>query len=101
MISKKLTIPLLLASCFSFHAEKHLFDGKTLNGWDGNPAHWSVQDGSIVGENTEKNPTKGNTFLIWKDGALKDFDLSLDYKIEGGNSGIQYRSFIKPGKQDG
>lgn len=101
MIYKKLTLPLLLASCFSLHAEKHLFDGKTLNGWDGNPAHWSVQDGSIVGENTKENPTKGNTFLIWKDGTLKDFDLSLDYKIEGGNSGIQYRSFIKPGKHDG
>ena len=37
MIYKKLTLPLLLASCFSLHAEKHLFDGKTLNGWDGKP----------------------------------------------------------------
>ena len=101
MISFKLTLPLLLTSSFYLDAEKHLFDGKTLNGWNGNPAHWSVQDGSIVGENTKKNPTKGNTFLIWKDGILKDFDLSLDYKIEGGNSGIQYRSFIKPGKHDG
>ena len=101
MISFKLTLPLLLTSSFYLDAEKHLFDGKTLNGWNGNPAHWSVQDGSIVGENTKKNPTKGNTFLIWKDGILKDFDLSLDYKIEAGNSGIQYRSFIKPGKHDG
>ena len=101
MISFKLTLPLLLTSSFYLDAERHLFDGKTLNGWNGNPAHWSVQDGSIVGENTKKNPTKGNTFLIWKDGILKDFDLSLDYKIEGGNSGIQYRSFIKPGKHDG
>jgi hypothetical protein len=82
-------------------AEKSLFDGKTLKGWDGNPVHWSVKDGAIVGENSKKNPTKGNTFLIWKDGTLKDFDLSLDYKIEGGNSGIQYRSFVKPGKHDG
>ena len=82
-------------------AEKSLFDGKTLKGWDGNPVHWSVKDGAIVGENSKKNPTKGNTFLIWKDGTLKDFDLSLDYTIEGGNSGIQYRSFVKPGKHDG
>ena len=32
---------------------------------------------------------------------MKDFDLHLDFKIEGGNSGIQYRSFVKPGKHDG
>ena len=77
------------------------FDGKSLDGWDGNPAHWSVKDGAIVGENTKENPTKGNTFLIWKGGTLGDFDLSLECKIESGNSGIQYRSFVKPGKHDG
>ena len=32
---------------------------------------------------------------------MNDFDLTLDYKIEAGNSGIQYRSFVKPGKNDG
>ena len=26
-----------------------LFDGKTLNGWSGDPAVWSVRDGRIVG----------------------------------------------------
>lgn len=80
---------------------KSLFDGKTLDGWDGNPVHWSVKDGAIVGQNTKENPTKGNTFLIWKGGVLKDFDLTLDCKIDAGNSGIQYRSFVKPGKHDG
>ena len=92
---------LFIFTSFSLLGEKSLFDGKTLNGWDGNPLHWSVKDGAIVGENTKENPTKGNTFLIWQDGVLKDFDLTLDYKIEGGNSGIQYRSFVKPGKHDG
>ena len=82
-------------------AEKSLFDGQSLEGWDGNPAHWSVEDGAIVGVNTKENPTKGNTFLIWKGGELKDFDLSLECKIDSGNSGIQYRSFIKPGEHDG
>ena len=92
---------LFIFTSFSLLGEKSLFDGKTLNGWDGNPLHWSVKDGAIVGENTKENPTKGNTFLIWQDGVLKDFDLTVDYKIEGGNSGIQYRSFVKPGKHDG
>ena len=32
---------------------------------------------------------------------MGDFELTLDYKIESGNSGIQYRSFIKPGNHDG
>ena len=80
---------------------KSLFDGESLKGWDGNPNYWRVQEGAILGENTKEMPTKGNTFLIWKGGTLKDFDLTLEYKIESGNSGIQYRSFIKPGKHDG
>lgn len=96
-----LIIILLTLTCFPLFGGKPLFDGRTLDGWDGNPVHWSVKDGAIVGENTKENPTKGNTFLIWKDGVLKDFDLTLDYKIDGGNSGIQYRSFVKPGKHDG
>ena len=96
-----LSLLLLLFTSFSLFGGKSIFDGKTLDGWDGNPIHWSVKDGAIVGENTKENPTKGNTFLIWKGGVLKDFDLTLDYKIDGGNSGIQYRSFVKPGKHDG
>ena len=28
---------------------ERLFDGKTLNGWSGNPAIWSVKDGAIHG----------------------------------------------------
>jgi hypothetical protein len=72
---------------------KSIFNGKDLTGWDGNPKLWSVKDGAIVGETTKENPTKGNTFLIWKDGAPKDFELRLQFKLEGGNnSGIQYRS---------
>ena len=26
-----------------------IFDGKTLDGWDGNPKFWRVADGAIVG----------------------------------------------------
>ena len=69
-----------------------IFDGKTLQGWDGNPKFWSVQDGAITGITTEENPTKGNTFIIWRGGTVDDFELRLKFKIIGGNSGIQYRS---------
>lgn len=69
-----------------------IFDGKSLTGWDGNPKFWSVKDGAITGQTTKENPTKGNTFILWKDGALADFELKLKFRIVGGNSGIQYRS---------
>src|SRR5690554_2237833 len=70
---------------------KPIFNGEDLDGWDGNPKFWSVKDGAIVGQTTEENPTKGNTFLIWRQGTVDDFVLRLQYKIVGGNSGIQYR----------
>lgn len=69
-----------------------LFDGKTLDGWDGNPAFWSVKDGAITGVTTPDNPTKGNTFIIWRKGTISDFELRLKFRIVGGNSGVQYRS---------
>jgi hypothetical protein len=72
---------------------KVLFNGKDLTGWDGDPRLWSVKDGVIHGETTEANVAKGNTFLIWKDGTLKDFDLRLSFRCNAtNNSGIQYRS---------
>lgn len=71
---------------------KALFNGKTLEGWSGNEKFWSVKDGAITGQTTAENPTSGNTFLIWKGGEVKDFELKLKFKIVGGNSGIQHRS---------
>ena len=70
-----------------------LFDGKSLDGWDGNPEFWSVEDGAITGTTTAENPTKGNTFIIWRGGEVDNFELQFEYKIVGGNSGVQYRSF--------
>ncbi len=71
---------------------KSIFNGKDLEGWDGDPKLWKVEDGAIVGETTKENPTKGNTFLIWKDAEVDDFELRFSYKIKDGNSGVQYRS---------
>ncbi len=69
-----------------------IFNGTDLAGWEGLPEFWSVKDGTIVGETTAERPTKGNTFLIWRQGDVDDFELKLQYRISGGNSGIQYRS---------
>ncbi|MCY3016221.1 MAG: DUF1080 domain-containing protein [Planctomycetota bacterium] len=68
-----------------------IFNGTSLEGWEGKD-FWTVKDGAIVGTTTAEKPTEGNTFLIWQQGTLDDFELKLKYKIEGGNSGIQYRS---------
>ena len=73
---------------------KTIFNGKNLKGWTGDPKVWSVQDGVIVGRNTAEEPIKANTFLIWTNGTVGDFELRLSYKILNGNSGIQYRSKV-------
>lgn len=71
---------------------KWIFDGKSLDGWDGDPRLWSVKDGVIHGETTQENPARGNTFIVWEDGKLKDFELKIKFRIQNGNSGVQYRS---------
>ena len=73
---------------------KQLFNGKDLTGWNGNPKLWSAKDGVIQGQTTKENPTQGNTFLIYTNGEVADFELRFSYKIEGGNSGVQYRSKV-------
>lgn len=85
-------IPLLFASAALAADFQPIFDGKTLKGWDGDPRFWSARDGAIRGETTLAALPKGNTFLIWRGGVLKDFELKLKFRIQNGNSGVQYRS---------
>jgi hypothetical protein len=74
-----------------------IFDGKTLAGWEGNATYWRVENGSLVGEVTPQTLIKSNTFIIWRGGRPKDFELKLEYRITGdGNSGINYRSSVTP-----
>ncbi len=73
-----------------------LFDGKTLQGWDGDPVFWRVEDGAIVGQTLTDRQPKQNTFLIWRGGSPGNFELKLKYKLTGFNSGIQYRSVELP-----
>lgn len=73
-----------------------IFDGKTLNLWDGDPKLWRVEDGAITGETKEDAPIKYNNFIIWRGGDVDDFELKFRFRIPSGNSGCQYRSFEVP-----
>jgi hypothetical protein len=76
---------------------EQIFDGRTLAGWEGNPAYWRVENGALVGEITPATVIKSNTFIIWRGGRPADFELKLDYRITpDGNSGINYRSAVVP-----
>jgi hypothetical protein len=72
-----------------------MFDGQSLNGWDGDKNYWHVQDGAIVVESTCEKPT-GTIYLVWQGGEPGDFEMKLEMKGEGAavNSGVQYRGAI-------
>ena len=78
-----------------------IFDGKSLDAWKGDEKFWRVENGVIVGESTPDNPCKANTFLTWAQGDVDDFTLKLEFKLTASdetkaNSGIQFRSGVKP-----
>ena len=70
-----------------------IFDGKTLDGWEGDPVYWRVENGNLVGEITPATLLKTNSFIIWKGGEPADFEFKGEFNVtETGNSGINYRS---------
>ncbi len=73
-----------------------IFDGSSLKDWDGDPSFWRVEGGAIVGQSTPANPLKQNTFIIWRGGEPKDFELKVEFRMNATNSGIQVRSVQLP-----
>ncbi|MCX8157409.1 MAG: DUF1080 domain-containing protein [Verrucomicrobiae bacterium] len=71
-----------------------LFNGRDLAGWRGNPDLWSVKEGVITGITKAEPKLTHNTFLVYTNREFSDFELRLSYRIEKGNSGIQYRSRV-------
>ena len=74
-----------------------IFDGLSLKNWDGNPDIWHLENAAITGISTPEKPS-GTTYIIWKGGEPRNFELKAEMKLEGAglNSGIQYRSTIVP-----
>ena len=73
-----------------------IFDGTTLKGWDGDKAFWRVENGTVVGQSSPDNAVKQNTFLIWRGGEPKNFELKVQFRLDSTNSGIQIRSAQLP-----
>jgi 3-keto-disaccharide hydrolase len=96
MVALTLTLAtIIVVSASTVHAgEIELFNGKDLTGWEGNPDLWSVQDGAITGKTKADPKLTHNTFLVWTNGTVGDFELRVSYRIVNGNSGIQYRSKV-------
>jgi hypothetical protein len=96
-------VALLLAGCASSGAGQDgwvsLFDGETLNGWEGNAQYFRVEDGAIVG-GTDAAPIPRNEFLC-TEAEYGDFELELGFFLdEGVNSGVQIRSQRIPGSHE-
>ncbi|RDC62543.1 3-keto-disaccharide hydrolase [Adhaeribacter pallidiroseus] len=95
-----LCLGLLTGSCQSTGTNKRdkegftaIFDGKTLQGWEGDPTYWRVEEGALVGEITPTTLLKTNSFIIWKGGTPADFEFKGSFRITtDGNTGINYRS---------
>lgn len=67
-----------------------LFNGKDLEGWEGNEKLWKAEDGMIVGDSPG---IRKNEFLATKK-SFGDFELRLEFRLKDGtgNSGVQFRS---------
>lgn len=68
-----------------------LFDGKSLDGWEGDPRLWRVENGELTGSTDGVKITQ-NTFLIYRKAEFGNFVLRAEVKLRNGNSGIQFRS---------
>lgn len=73
-----------------------MFNGKDLSGWAGKEGGWWVEDGALTSLNTIEKPLKKHHYLTWKTAEPADFVLRFQYKIVGGNSGVQFRSEARP-----
>lgn len=73
-----------------------MFNGKDLTGWEGKPGWWTVEDGTITSQSTPEKPCPSAHYLMWRGGKPADFEMRFEFRIQGGNSGVQFRSLELP-----
>lgn len=76
-----------------------LFDGKSIDGWDGHKNLWSVKNGVIVGKNTE--PVAVSTYLLTRR-KFSDFHLAFSTRLVESemHSGIAMWGEVAPSRGD-
>lgn len=77
-----------------------LFNGTTLDGWEGNPEFFRVVDQCIVAGSLER-PIPGNQFLATVE-EFENFDIRFEAKLvgPGKNAGVQFWSQRVPGSKE-
>jgi hypothetical protein len=77
-----------------------LFDGKSLDGWEGNVEWFRVEDRCVVAGSLEKQ-IPHNEFLCTKSN-YANFELKLEVRLkgQGDNAGVQFRSVRIPDKTE-
>ncbi|WP_273565435.1 3-keto-disaccharide hydrolase [Maribacter halichondriae] len=70
-----------------------IFDGNSLENWNGDTTYWRAENDVLVGEITPETLLENNTFIIYESDEPADFELKAEFRIsKDGNSGINYRS---------
>ena len=72
-----------------------LFDGKSLDGWEGNLDVFAIRDGAIVGGSLKELVARNEFLTTPKE--YGDFEMTFEVKVDDAlNSGVQIRSVSKP-----
>ena len=89
-----LSVAMMCAATTQAGDAKKLFDGKTLNGWEGDAKTWRVEEGAIVGGSLDVTVPRNEFLCTTK--SYGDFELKLKFKLVGdkkaANGGVQFRT---------
>ena len=98
-MEKRILLCMLMSFNASLWAQKSLFNGENLEGWNIHGTElWYVEDGLLI---CESGPDKAYGYLSTTQ-YYDDFELSLEFKQEAnGNSGVFIRSTVEGTKVSG
>ena len=84
-------LPVIVLALF-IQTPQTIFNGRTLDGWEGNLKIFRVQEGAIVGGSLDEKVVR-NEFLCTTR-SYGDFELRLKFKLvgQGANAGVQFRT---------